>query len=41
MCVCVCVQEIEELFARLDADKNGRIDYFEFRRLLDALDSSD
>jgi Ca2+-binding EF-hand superfamily protein len=35
------VQEIEELFAKLDADKNCKIDYWEFRKLLDALDSSD
>jgi hypothetical protein len=25
----------------LDADKNCKIDYWEFRKLLDALDSSD
>lgn len=32
------VQELERLFEVLDTDRNGRIDYFEFRRLLDEVD---
>ena len=30
--------EVRALFSVLDADQNGQIDYFEFRRLMDELD---
>ena len=32
------VQELERLFEHLDTDRNGRIDYFEFRSLVDEVD---
>ena len=38
---CGSVQEVAALFDALDKDHNGRIDYFEFRRLMDELDDSD
>lgn len=35
------MQEVETLFGAVDQDSNGRIDYFEFRRLMDEMDDSD